>query len=51
MFLEWLMCLESGWVTEPELRLTANQQMTALGNGVVLLQAAHALARLVESTG
>lgn len=43
VFLEWLMGLDPGWVTDPELGLTANQQMTALGNGVLPLQALSAL--------
>jgi DNA (cytosine-5)-methyltransferase 1 len=37
------MGLPEGWVTDPEHGLTANQQNTALGNGVVPLQAAVAL--------
>lgn len=42
-FVEWLMGLPDGWVTDPEPDLTDNQQLTALGNGVLPLQAAHAL--------
>lgn len=38
-FVEWLMGLESGWVTGPELELTHSQQLTALGNGVLPRQA------------
>lgn len=33
------MGLPAGWVTDPALDLTANQQNTALGNGVLPLQA------------
>lgn len=42
-FVEWLMGLERGWVTEPAHGLTDNQQLTALGNGVLPLQATQAL--------
>lgn len=42
-FLEWLMGLESGWVTNPDFGLSANQQVNALGNGVLPLQAITAL--------
>jgi DNA (cytosine-5)-methyltransferase 1 len=45
-FVEWLMGLPAGWVTDPEHGLTANQQNTALGNGVLPLQAVLALAAL-----
>lgn len=38
-FVEWLMGLEPGWVTDPALRLTHRQQLTALGNGVLPRQA------------
>ena len=37
------MGLPSGWVTEPYHDLSPNQQITALGNGVVPLQAALAI--------
>ncbi|WP_293787565.1 DNA cytosine methyltransferase [uncultured Aeromicrobium sp.] len=42
-FVEWLMGLPAGWVTDPAHHLTANQQTTALGNGVLPLQAVVAL--------
>lgn len=38
-FVEWLMGLERGWVTDPLLGLTDPQQLTALGNGVLPRQA------------
>jgi DNA (cytosine-5)-methyltransferase 1 len=38
------MGLPPGWITAPAHRLTPNQQITALGNGVVPLQALTALA-------
>lgn len=41
-FVEWLMGLPTGWVTDGA-ELTQNQQITALGNGVLPLQAASAL--------
>ncbi|TCJ80260.1 UNVERIFIED_ORG: DNA (cytosine-5)-methyltransferase 1 [Dietzia maris] len=44
-FVEWLMGLPSGWVTGSG-DLTQNQQITALGNGVLPLQAAQALSAL-----
>lgn len=45
-FVEWLMGLSLGWITGTELELTANQQMSALGNGVLPLQAIAALRSL-----
>ena len=42
-FVEWLMGLEAGWVTDPAHDLTGNQQLAALGNGVLPLQAVQAL--------
>jgi DNA (cytosine-5)-methyltransferase 1 len=44
------MGLPAGWVTAPEHGLTANQQNTALGNGVLPLQAALAIDALRSST-
>ncbi|GAB33341.1 DNA cytosine methyltransferase [Gordonia otitidis] len=49
-FVEWLMGLPAGWVTDPEHGLTANQQNTALGNGVLPLQAVVALDALRTGT-
>ncbi|MDR2565246.1 MAG: hypothetical protein LBC97_04145 [Bifidobacteriaceae bacterium] len=46
MFVEWLMSLDEGWVTAPELGLTEVEQLHALGNGVVPLQAVAALTAL-----
>ena len=42
-FVEWLMGLPAGWVTDPAHALTPNQQITALGNGVLPLQAVLAI--------
>lgn len=47
-FVEWLMGLPEGHVTAPEIGLTRNQQLKALGNGVVPQQGAHALRLLLE---
>lgn len=44
-FVEWLMGLPTGWVTDSA-ELTQNQQITALGNGVLPLQATSALSIL-----
>jgi DNA (cytosine-5)-methyltransferase 1 len=41
------MGLPERWVTEPVTALTANQQITALGNGVLPLQALVAVKRLL----
>jgi len=44
-FVEWLMGLPIGWVADSD-DLTQNQQLTALGNGVLPLQAVSALSLL-----
>ena len=46
-FVEWLMGLPAGWVTGTD-NLTQNQRITALGNGVLPLQATSALSMLVR---
>lgn len=46
-FVEWLMGLPAGHVTDPAIGLTRNQQLKALGNGVVPQQAAAALEQLL----
>lgn len=43
------MGLEEGWVTDPALLPTHSQQLTALGNGVLPMQASRALAGLLAS--
>ena len=45
-FVEWLMGLPTGWVIGTD-DLTQNQQITALGNGVLPLQACVALSSMV----
>jgi len=47
---EWLMGLPVGHVTDPAIGLTRNQQLKALGNGVVPQQAVLALHLLSERT-
>ncbi|GAA0993339.1 DNA cytosine methyltransferase [Subtercola frigoramans] len=42
-FVEWLMGLPAGWVTDAHHGLTINQQITALGNGVLPRQAVAAV--------
>lgn len=41
-----MMGIPAGWVTDPTIGLTRNQQLKALGNGVVPQQALLALSRL-----
>ena len=41
-FVEWMMCLPDGWVTDVP-GLTRNEALKALGNGVAVPQAVHAL--------
>lgn len=48
VFVEWLMGLDPGWVTDPTHDLTQNQQITALGNGVLPAQAIAALNALCD---
>lgn len=45
VFVEWLMGLSKGWVTDTE-GLSRSAQLTALGNGVVPQQAVHGLRQL-----
>lgn len=47
IFTEWLMGLEEGWVTNPDIGIKRNDQLKALGNGVVPAQAALALKTLL----
>jgi len=48
LFVEWLMGLPAGHVTDPAIGLTRNQQLKALGNGVVPQQAILALGLLTR---
>lgn len=45
-FAEWIMGIPAGHVTNPELGLTRQQQLTAIGNGVMTQQAQWALTEL-----
>jgi DNA (cytosine-5)-methyltransferase 1 len=47
-FVEWMMGLPEGWVTDPSLGLKRNDQLKALGNGVVPQQAKYALQLLLD---
>ncbi len=47
-FTEWMMGLDEGWVTSPEIGLTRNEALKACGNGVVPQQAALALNILLD---
>ena len=47
LFVEFLMGLDEGHVTDPAIGLTRNEQLRALGNGVVPQQAALALSILL----
>jgi DNA (cytosine-5)-methyltransferase 1 len=42
-FCEWMMGLPEGWVTDPAIGISRNEQLKACGNGVVPQQAAAAL--------
>ena len=45
-FVEWMMGLPAGWVTDPAIGISRNDQLKALGNGVVPRQAALAVSLL-----
>ena len=47
-FVEWMMGLPAGWVTEPNLGLSRVQQLRLLGNGVVPQQAELALRLMLD---
>ena len=47
-FTEWMMGLPAGWITDPEIGLTRNEQLKACGNGVVPQQAELALKLLLQ---
>ena len=50
-FVEWMMMLPDGWVTDPAIGLSRNAQLKALGNGVVPPQAFAALTALTTTFG
>lgn len=47
VFVEWLMGLPTGWITDPAIGITRNQQLKACGNGVVPQQATLAIRELL----
>jgi len=47
-FSEWLMGWPAGWVTDPAIGISRNDQLRIVGNGVVSLQAAAALRYLLS---
>lgn len=47
-FTEWMMGLDEGWITSPEIGLTRNEALKACGNGVVPQQAVLALNILLD---
>lgn len=47
-FVEWMMGLEPGWFTSPDIGLTRAQQLRLGGNGVVPQQALYALTTLTQ---
>jgi DNA (cytosine-5)-methyltransferase 1 len=49
-FTEWMMGLPEGWICDPEIGLTRNEQLKACGNGVVPQQAELALQILLEGS-
>jgi DNA (cytosine-5)-methyltransferase 1 len=48
-FTEWMMGLPDGWVTDPAIGISRNDQLKACGNGVVPQQAASALRDMLGS--
>ncbi len=46
-FVEWMQGLPDGWVTDPAIGISRNEQLKALGNGVVPQQAAEAIRYLL----
>jgi DNA (cytosine-5)-methyltransferase 1 len=48
-FTEWMMGLPDGWVTDPAIGITRNEQLKACGNGVVPQQAMAALGDMLEA--
>ena len=47
-FAEWMMWLPEGWVTDPAIGLSRNEQLKAIGNGVVPRQAVTAFRYLLS---
>jgi DNA (cytosine-5)-methyltransferase 1 len=49
MFTEWMMGQPAGWITDPAIGISRNEQIKACGNGVVTQQAVAALADMLEA--
>ena len=47
-FAEWLMGWPDGWVTDPAIGISRNDQLRCIGNGVVTRQAAAAITHLLD---
>ena len=47
-FTEWMMGLPDGWVTDPAIGISRNEQLKACGNGVVPQQAYAAIMHMLE---
>jgi DNA (cytosine-5)-methyltransferase 1 len=48
-FTEWMMGLPDGWVTDPAIGISRNEQLKACGNGVVPQQAVAALRLMLDA--
>lgn len=48
-FAEWMMGQPAGWITDPAIGISRNDQLKACGNGVVTQQAAAALADMLTT--
>ena len=46
---EWMMGLPDGWVTDPAIGISRNEQLKACGNGVVPQQAMAALSDMLAA--
>lgn len=51
VFEEWMMLLPAGYVTDPDIGLTRDEQVKAIGNMVCPPQAAHAIRAILTSLG
>lgn len=50
-FVEWMMCLNPGWVTDPGLGIKRADLLKMLGNGVVKPQAEHGINTMLANAG
>jgi DNA (cytosine-5)-methyltransferase 1 len=51
LFTEWMMGQPAGWITDPAIGITRNEQIKLCGNGVVTQQAAAALLDMLDGFG